>query len=485
MHRLTLAVLLLAPVVSEAARPNIVMILCDDLGYSDVGFNGADDIRTPNLDRLAANGAICTDAYVPHPFCGPSRVGIMTGRYPHALGSPFNLPASSHGIEEYNRMGIDENEPLISTVLQKAGYFTGAIGKWHLGIDPQYHPNNRGFDEYYGFLGGGHKYFPAEYKQLYKRALANGAKQPWDYLTPLQHNGVEVDEKEYLTDGLSREAVNFVKKAASKDRPFFLYVGYNAPHVPLEAKQEDLAQFSQIGNEDRRTYAAMVYAVDRGVGAIEKALADSGMLDNTLLVFLSDNGGQLDKGATNRPLKGGKGDTYEGGFRVPMFVHWPKAVPAGTSFGSPLTALDFYPTFAGLAEAAIPSGKRLDGRDIWDDAVNGRDPHADDTIFAMRHRDGFSDVAARRGKWKACKAYNQPWRLFDIETDLAEKNDLGDAHPKILASLVAEAKEWSKDHPQPRWFHDLKTRDDWEDSGMPHHDRAFAVVTPDEAAATP
>lgn len=148
-----------------AEQPNIIVILCDDLGYADVGFNGATDIVTPKLDSLAENGTIFTSAYVTHSFCGPSRMGLMSGRYPHDIGAPFNLPAASNGIAKYNAQGIDVNETLMSTVLQEAGYFTGAIGKWHMGIKPQFHPNTRGFDDYYGFLGGGHRYFPDQYQR--------------------------------------------------------------------------------------------------------------------------------------------------------------------------------------------------------------------------------------------------------------------------------------------------------------------------------
>lgn len=466
---------LLTATTALAERPNIVVILCDDLGYSDVGFNGATDIRTPSLDRLAASGTVCTSAYVCHPFCGPSRMGLLTGRYPHKLGAPFNLPGSEQGIEEYNRKGVDTQEVLISKVLQDADYYTGAIGKWHMGIDPQYHPNNRGFDEYYGFLGGGHKYFPAEYRPLYQQQLAQGNKAIWDYLTPLEHNGVEVEETEYITDALSREAVRFIRQAATSPRPFFLYVAYNAPHVPLEAKAEDMAEFPEIANDDRRTYAGMVYAVDRGVGRIADALAATGELDNTLLVFLSDNGGQLRSGATNHPLRGGKGDTFEGGFRVPMLFHWPGRVPADAKFSHPISTLDFYPTFVRLAEAALPAGKRLDGREIWDAFQAGKDPHQGDQIYAARHRNGFTDFAAREGRWKICRSYNGPWQLFDIEQDVGEERDLSLQHPERLQTMISQVKAWTDSHTEPEWFHDRAARDTWRETDMPNFDKDLGL----------
>ena len=265
---------------AEASRPNIVLILCDDLGYADVGFNGAKDITTPHLDELAAQGTVFSSAYVCHPFCGPSRMGLLSGRYPHKFGAPFNLPPVGLNIEEYNKLGIPEGETLLSTTLQQAGYRTAAIGKWHLGITTPYHPNKRGFDDFYGFLGGGHMYFPERYGPIYDRQVKSGKTVFNEYIVPLEHNGRQVEETEYMTDALSREAVRFVKKASKKESPFFLYLAYNAPHTPLEAKEDDLARFSGISDEKRRTYAAMVYAVDRGVGRVISALRETKSLNN-------------------------------------------------------------------------------------------------------------------------------------------------------------------------------------------------------------
>lgn len=460
---------------ARAERPNIVLILCDDLGYSDVGFNGSTDIKTPRLDELARGGTIFTSAYVPHPFCGPSRMGMMTGRYPHEFGAPFNLPGLGQGTQEDYRRGIDVSEKLISSVLQDAGYFTGAIGKWHMGVMPEYHPNERGFDEYYGFLGGGHDYFPSRFKPAYRRQLKAGNKYINDYLHPLEHNGEEVDETEYITDALSREAADFVKLAATKDQPFFLYLAYNAPHTPLQAKEEDLEVFSSIQEKDRRTYAAMVYAVDRGVGQLVETLKNNGQLENTLIVFLSDNGGQLRSGATNRPLKGGKGDSYEGGFRVPMFFHWPAQVAVGEQYQHPVTALDFYPTFAKLADATIPAGKHIDGKDVWPALKAGKNARPGESIIALRHRNGFSDVAVRRDQWKACRAFNQKWKLHNLDEDISEQNDLSSKHPDLLGELVSEARNWSASLPEPLWFHATEARQEWTNTGMPNYEHTFSV----------
>lgn len=448
---------------TKASRPNIIIIMTDDQGYADVGFNGSKDITTPELDKLANSGTICTSAYVAHSFCGPSRAGLLTGRYPHEFGSQFNLPANS---EESVGEGIPLSEKFISSVLQESGYRTGVIGKWHLGAVEGYEPKDRGFDDFYGFLGGGHNYFPDDYVTKYNQQKAAGNKHIWEYLTPLQRNGVEVTEDEYLTDELSHDAVRFVSESSKNDKPFFLYLAYNAPHTPLEAKEEDMQKFSHIKDKARRTYAAMVYAVDRGVGELVEALKATNQYDNTLIVFLSDNGGRTDQGANNFPLRGVKGDTYEGGFRVPMFFHWPNKIPAGKKFDYPVTALDFYPTFASIANAKIPQDKQLDGKDILNDLVKGENPRKGEMIFAMRHRNGFSDVGVREGDWKATKAYNGPWKLYDIQKDMGETNDLSKQNPEQLKTMVLGAEMWSKKHTEPRWFDPESLRAVWKEKEM-------------------
>lgn len=476
---LTMALLALTTSLTYAqspSRPNILVIMCDDLGYSDVGFSGAPDIRTPQLDALAKAGTICNSGYVAHPFCGPSRMALMSGRYPHTYGGQYNLPPVDAGIEEYNKLGIPKHETLISTVLQKAGYYTGAIGKWHLGEEADYHPNNRGFDDFYGFLGGGHNYFPEQYSAAYERQVKAGKTRIKDYLVPLQHNGQKTTEDEYLTDALSKQAVRFITEASAKKKPFFLYLAYNAPHSPMEAKEEDLAAYSHIANKKRRVVAGMVAAVDRGVGLVTDTLKETGQFENTLVIFLSDNGGRTDHGSSNAPFRGVKGDTWEGGFRVPMFFHWPNKIPA-QKFDYPVSALDFYPTFAAVAEAEIPQNKKLDGKDILSNLENGTDPRNGEMIFSMRHRGGFSDVSARRDQWKIVRFANQPWRLFNIDEDLEEVNDLASSNPERVAEMIKTAETWSQTHTTPRWFDSEVARDKWNEADMPNFDQTFQVVT--------
>ncbi|MBK1879674.1 sulfatase-like hydrolase/transferase [Pelagicoccus mobilis] len=455
-------------------RPNIVIILCDDLGYADLGFNGSKDIRTPELDKLAEGGTLFTSAYVAHPFCGPSRMSLLSGRYPHPMGTPYNLAPLSYDFEESSKLGIPVEETLISKVLQDSGYTTGIVGKWHLGFEPEYHPNMRGFDDFYGFLGGGHFYFPEQYKPIYERQLKAGKSPINEYLLPLEHNGKEVDETEYITDGLSREAIRFVSHASRKEEPFFLYLAYNAPHSPLEAKEEDMEQYQFIKDVKRRKYAGMMAAVDRGVGKLVDALKETGEFENTLIIFTSDNGGKSSLGANNYPLKKGKGSVSEGGIRVPMFFHWPKRVPSGQVYDYPVTTLDFYPTFVSLAETVAPDGKILDGVDVMDSVVKGESPRGGEMVYAVRHRGDHSEISGRRDSWKAIwDMKGGSWRLYNVDKDKAESKDLSSQYPERLQELKAGIRRWAATHVEPLWFHSVEEMNLWEKEKMPRYDEAF------------
>ena len=459
---------------NKSGRPNILVILTDDLGYNDVGFNGSKDILTPELDKLAAAGTVMTSAYVAHPFCGPSRSGFITGRYPQVTGTPYNL----HDGNKLEKFGLPITETFLSSTLQEAGYYTGALGKWHLGYTPENHPNNRGFDNYYGFLGGGHQYFPEQYSKAYANQIAQGKTKDEInvYLTPLEHNGKDVvGETEYMTDALSRETVTMIKDASDKKKPFFLYLAYNAPHAPMEAKTEDLKVFENITDKQRRTYAAMVYAVDRGVGKIVQALKDNGQFENTLIVFLSDNGAEPNHGGSNAPLRGVKGDTWEGGYRVPMLFHWPGKIPAGKKYDYPVSALDFYPTFAKIANASLPKGKKLDGLDILDNVIAGSEIRKDKMIYSVRYRAGYCDVGGRQGDWKVTRMENKSWKLFNIKEDIGEQNDLSARYPDKLKTMVADIEKWSRSHVRPLWFYTEKDEEMWNDGILPGYKKAFPI----------
>ncbi|MGJ8724114.1 MAG: sulfatase-like hydrolase/transferase [Roseibacillus sp.] len=465
---------------AEAPRPNIIVIMCDDLGYADVGFNGSQDIRTPHLDALAKDGVVCTSGYVAHPFCGPSRMAMMTGRYPHTFGGPFNLPAASAGIEKYNSQGIDPKQKLMSTVLQESGYHTGIIGKWHLGITAEHHPNARGFDDFYGFLAGGHDYFPEKFQPKYEAAVARGAKNIWDYILPLEHNGKDVKETEYLTDGLSREACRFIEDSKKAEKPFFLFLSYNAPHTPMEAKEEDMAEFVEIENKQRRIVAGMVYAVDRGVGKVVETLQKTETAENTLIVFLSDNGGRTDQGNLNTPLRGSKGDTWEGGIRVPMLFHWPAVIKKGRTHQHPVSTIDFYPTFAALAGAKIPEGKKLDGKNLTQSIQSGVCARPGEMLYTIRHRMSKNDtphhqVGGRRDQWKIYRGMRD-WQLFDANSDPGETSNLAAKHPEILKEMVSEMADWAKTHTQPLWFDDLAQEKRWLEGKLPYYEETFSFT---------
>lgn len=479
----------------RASRPNIVFILCDDLGYTDVGFNAKHfgvetDVVTPNIDALAKCGTIFPQAYVAHPFCGPSRMGLLAGRMPHCFGGQKNLPDVAKKLRDYNHKGIPESETLISTVLQRSGYRTACIGKWHLGDAKPFHPNTRGFDEFFGFLGGGHQYYP------YLTDKVEPKVNDYQYFLKRNFDDVRSPEGAYLTDMLTDEAVKFVKRGTFKNNPFFLYLAYNAPHSPLQGKTEDLKFLypnhkpSNPGNgvdfrdyEKRQNYVAMVYAVDRGVGQIVATLNDpnedgdsaDSIMDDTLIVFLSDNGGKILQAGNNAPLLDDKGSTHEGGIRVPMFMHWPGEVPAGSVFDHPVLALDFYPTFAGLADAPVPEGKQLDGKNIWNNFLANRDPHKGETMFWLRHHGGGNEVAIRNGNLKAYRKNFGKWQVFDVTKDVGESTDMAKKHANFLSQRIAEGADWAKTHQEPLWHDTAAGLKSWADSLMPKYDETFRI----------
>lgn len=477
----------------NAPRPNILLIFLDDLGYADVGFNAElfgveTDVITPNIDALAKKGTIFKEAYVAHPFCGPSRMALLSGRMPHTYGGQKNLPDVARNLENYNEMGLPVEETMMSTVLQDSGYATACIGKWHVGSTKPFHPNTRGFDEFFGFVGGGHQYYPYLTDKVEPKIN--------DYQFFLERNGEDIMSPEgaYITDMFSDETVDFISKTAKTDDPFFIYLAYNAPHSPLHGKTEDLQLLypdhkpTNPGNginfadyEGRQNYVAMMYAVDRGVGEIVKALEDpdsngdtsDSILDETLIVFMSDNGGKILQAAKNDPLQDDKGSTLEGGIRVPMFMHWPGNVPEKTVFQHPVLALDLYPTFAGLAGAKTPEEKILDGKDIWADLLAGTDPRGEDPVFWLRHHGGGNEVAIRMGDLKAYRKNFGPWRVYDLSSDLSEENDLAKEKAEELDYMLSKGSEWGATLISPLWHDTAAGLKTWKEKGMPKYQETF------------
>ncbi len=461
-------------------RPNIVLILLDDLGYADVGFtpNSAADIHTPSIDALAQQGVVFDRAYVTHSYCGPSRAGLMTGRYQHEFGAQFNL-------SDYSAHGVSTEETFFSKVLQDSGYRTGLVGKWHLGEDPQYRPNVRGFDYFYGMLGGGHVYHTSDFVRVADYDPNN--KSIWQYKTPLMENEefaseAGYDENRYITDMLTDAGVDFITRESTKDSPFFLFMSYNAPHTPEQAKSSDEQALKKILGENaateakRLTYTAMVYAVDRGVARIVEKLKEVDQFDNTLIVFLSDNGGRInDASANNAPFRAGKTSVYEGGIRVPMFWHWPAGLTP-SRYPHVVSALDLYPTFLSLAGARVPEHKQLDGFDLSAAVTTSKNVREDVPLYFVMHIPdrGLNQSAVVQGSDKWFTNGDGHWRYFDLREDPRERTPLKNADKDLVQSLY----DWTCTHIRPEWFDDSRYgwEKAWDQNAMPNWKKTFPLL---------
>lgn len=413
-----------------AAKPNVLVIIADDLGYNDVGFQGSKEIATPNLDKLAARGLRCTNGYVSHSFCSPTRAGIMTGRYQHRFGHENN-PA---WLPESTTAGLSLNETTLPQLMKQAGYATGAVGKWHLGAHPQFHPLKRGFDEYFGALGGGHQYFP-------------GDKGGVEYTIPLNRNGEDAAQTKYLTEQFGDEAAAFVGRHAGTEKPWMLYLAFNAPHTPLQAPKEWLEKMKHMENEQRRTYAAMVGAMDAAIGGVMTKLDETKQTENTLIFFVSDNGGPNLSARSvnftdNTPLRGAKGDLYDGGMRVPFLVSWPAKIKAGV-YAQPVIALDFLATALAAAGSTDLTPKNLDGVNLLPFLSGEKATAPHETLFWRTGGPGGLN-AVRRGKWKLVRRGANAPVLYDLAADVGESKDLAAAKPEVVKELVAAIAEWEK-----------------------------------------
>ena len=413
-------------------RPNILVIVGDDMGYADVGVHGCQDIPTPHLDALANSGVRFTNGYVSGPYCSPTRAGLLTGRYQTRFGHEFNAGGGDRGLPV--------SEKTIADRLKTAGYATGIIGKWHLGDAPEHRPLARGFDEFFGFLGGGHSYFPGE-----------GA--------PIYRGEDDVEEKAYLTDAFAREAVDYIDR--HQDEPFFLYLAFNAVHTPMHADDARLKKFAAIPDKKRRTYAAMMSAMDDAVGEVMKAVRDKGLAENTLVFFFSDHGGPTMKGTTtnasiNTPLRGSKRTTLEGGVRVPFFLSWPGHVPAGKLYDHPVIQLDVFPMAMKAAGAAVPADAKLEGVDLVP-YLTGENPEVPHDALYWRFG---QQMAIRKGDWKLV-AYDPvidggrgkatPKKLYHLANDLGEEQDLAASEPEKVQELQASWDKWNQSNVPPKW----------------------------------
>lgn len=437
----------LAEAGQAPVRRNVILIVADDLGYGDLSCAQPDRVHTPFLDALAHGGVRFTSAYVPAPLCSPSRAGLLTGRYPQRFGHEFN-PGPAERCEA-DSLGLPNTQLLLSDLCKSAGHVTGAVGKWHLGSRPQFHPLARCFDEFFGFLHGDNLYLdPTDCPDLHTFAPPGYRAYPirrGPYDT-LYRGRSPVVEQEYLTDAFTREALAFIDRHAS--RPFFLYLAYNAPHLPLQVTDRYYQRFAHVPDPARRIYQAMVAAVDDGVGAILRKLEQTGLLDETLVVFLSDNGCLTGANACyNDPWNGGKLFLFEGGVRVPLMMRCPGVLPAGAIVSQPVSSLDLVPTVAHIAGLTLPPSLRPDGVNLCPHVLGEAKDPAHPLLF---WRLG-TNSAVRKGRYKLLTFNRTRELLFDLDLDPTERTDLSGTHPQIIKDLRDEYARWEKTLSPPRW----------------------------------
>lgn len=421
-------------------RPNILVIVADDLGYADLGFQGGKDVPTPNIDSIAAGGVRLTNGYVSGPYCSPTRAGLLTGRYQQRFGHEFN-PGGDGGRDGGKGMGLPLTETTIANRFKDAGYATGLVGKWHLGSGPRFHPQERGFDEFFGFLGGAHTYFD--------KAEAS-----------IMRGTTKISEPEYLTDAFGREAAAFIER--HRQHPFLLYLAFNAVHTPMEADQERLTKFKSIDAKQRRTYAGMLSAMDDAVGRVLKTLRTSQLEEQTLIFFISDNGGPTMQGTTvnassNAPLRGSKRTTLEGGIHVPFLIQWKGHITPGTVYDKPVIQLDIQPTALAAAGVEAKPDAKFDGVNLLPFITGQASGVPHETLY---WRLGEQN-AIRHGDWKLVQ-YDQNVdsypsrgvtapRLYHLKDDIGEANDLAAKHPDKVQELKTLWQSWSSEMAEPLW----------------------------------
>ena len=463
-----------APASLAPDRPNVVLIVADDLGWGECGFQhgpgsrGEGAVPTPHLDALAAAGVRFSRGYVTASYCSPSRAGLLTGRLQTRFGHELN-PVGARN--ELAAAGLPVGVRTLADALRGEGYATALLGKWHLGGHPTAHPLRRGFDEFFGFLHEGHFYSPAPPGRdlvsfLRRKTLPDGrtagvwadpggrlflnadapiAEPAYDANNPVLRGGRPEASEQYFTDRLTAEAGDYVARHAG--RPFFLCVSYSAVHSPMQATRADYDAFPDIADPHRRVFAGMLKSLDDGVGAIRESLEKWGLEENTLVLFLSDNGGPTaELTSTNAPLRGGKGSLYEGGIRVPMLAAWPGVLPAGETVGTPVTALDFAATALAAAGGDVPEG--WDGVDLRP-ALSGAASDRPREPFYWRMG---GKAALLAGDLKLVRpSADAAWELYDLAADPAESRDLAADRPEELHRLVAAWETRDAAMVAPNW----------------------------------
>lgn len=429
---------------AQTQPPNIVIIVADDIGYADFGFQGSTDIPTPHIDRLARAGVRFTNAYVSGPYCSPTRAGLLTGLYPQRFGHEFNPALTAAGMPP----GLPLGQWTMADRLREHGYRTALFGKWHLGMRPEFHPLERGFDEFYGFLGGAHSYFATP--DTGRMAIVDGRKPVSDSL--------------YLTESITNRAVDFIKRNAAQ--PFLLYLAYNAAHTPMHATPQYLERLAHIPPGPRRTYAAMIAAMDDGIGRTLDALREQGLDERTIVFFFSDNGGPTMQGtsvnaSSNAPLRGSKRQTWEGGIRVPFAIRWTGTLPADQVAAYPIIQLDVLPTALAAANISVQPEWQLDGVNLLPYLTGAATGAPHDALFWRLGE----HIAVRQGDWKLVYSTEGPLRdvdhsvprdlsgaqLFNLANDVSESNNLAAQHADKVKELAALWLEWDAQLMKPLW----------------------------------
>ncbi|TBR37513.1 sulfatase [Marinomonas agarivorans] len=431
---------------STPQKPNIVLIFSDDAGYGDFGFHGSTSVKTPNLDELASGGVKFTQGYVSDSTCGPSRAGLMTGKYQQRFGyEEINVPGymSENSALLGDEMGLPLDQKTMAEYLKEQGYTTGVFGKWHLGNADRYHPLNRGFDEFFGFRGGDRSYFPYTPEQI-----KNGNAQFPDKRLE-RGMGVYEEHEGYLTDVLGLEAADFIDR--HQKSPFFVFLSFTAVHTPMQATPEDLAQFPELSGT-RQELAAMTLSMDRASGYVLDKLDELGLADNTIVVFTNDNGGPSDRNASNNaPLAGTKSNFLEGGIRVPFLMRWPDQLKANQEYDYPVSTLDLLPTFYAAASNTVQKKDKLD--DI--DGVNLL-PHVKGMVSERPHQKMYwkkeTRAVVRDGDWKLIRFPDRTAELYNLAKDIGEQNDLASVYPERVASMYKDLFKWELTLERPLWL---------------------------------
>ena len=406
------------------SKPNIIIILADDAGYSDFGFMGSDEIKTPNLDQLALDGVIFNNAYVSASVCSPSRAGLLTGMYQQRFGHECNLDSDVNN-------SFDPNQITIAEALKTEGYTTGLIGKWHLGDKTQNHPLKNGFDYFWGFISGARNYF-YDPNEVNRNSIRN-----------VVENYSQTNFEGYLTDVLGEKAISFIDKNNQSNNPFFLFLSFNAPHTPMQAKEEVLEKFK---NNPRQVYASMMWSMDEAIGHVIDALKENNQYDNTIIYFLSDNGAAMSNNASPFPYKGWKGNQFEGGIKTPMIMTWKNKIKSNTQFDGFISALDIFKTSLEVSNVNDDLMANADGKNI----MNYLNDNTIQNKNLFWRKDKMATV--RSGNYKLIRLNDTLTVLYNIENNYFEDLDLKLKEPSVHDSLFKLLLAWEDRLIDPNWI---------------------------------